>query len=158
MGGVVFLALVALGVWLFLRHKRRNETPPSASYAGETNEKSHSFFGFGSTKDKNEDHLVAEPWVGGSTTAGTHSAENGVSVQPWTPAAPGDQAFLSPAGTATTFNGSTPSPAPQHQYPMSPGSPGFTGTTYDRPSMGSGGYSPVPAGGHAPQAMWVERS
>jgi len=182
-GGLAFIALLAVGVFFFIRHRRRDATPPSATFTSEGNlvstEKSRSFFGFSGSKDKNDDHLAAEPWVGGGSsengTVGGPAGQN-VTVQPWLPNAPAEQAFLSPSGTATTFNGSAAggmmpsagSPGPHAQYgsqqgmtppppSTTPGSVGYDG--YDRSSTG-GAYSQVPntANPLQPQAMWVERS
>lgn len=135
-GGVVFIALVALGSFFFIRHRRRqNEVPPSAAFAnsgdltgGGSSEKHHSLLGFMS-KDRNADNLAAEPWTPPPAAASAEGGQqNGgnVVVQAWSPNVPAEQAFLSPTGaafpaatgaastspgpTSTSFSGHTPPP------------------------------------------------
>ncbi|KAG8935401.1 hypothetical protein FRC01_000007 [Tulasnella sp. 417] len=175
-GGLAFIAIVAAASFFYIRHRRRqNEIPPSAEFAvsgdlngGGSSEKHHSLLGFMS-KDRNADNLAAEPWTPPPGTAPPGSTEGGhdagnIVVQPWTPNAPGEQAFLSPMGaafpattapastspgpTATSFAGHTPPPpsSPGHltagAQPMTP-PPGSPGVVYGQPLNGSS-YSPVP--------------
>ncbi|KAG8956217.1 hypothetical protein FRC04_004293 [Tulasnella sp. 424] len=135
-GGIVFIALVALASFFFIRHRRRqNEIPPSAAFAtsgdlsgGGSSEKHHSLLGFMS-KDRNADNLAAEPWTpppAAASAEGGHHTGGNVVVQPWSPNVPAEQAFLSPTGAAfpaaagaaatspgptnTNFSGHTPPP------------------------------------------------
>ncbi|KAG8900246.1 hypothetical protein FRB99_006177 [Tulasnella sp. 403] len=168
-GGIAFIALVGVLAWLYIRRRRMNTVPPSATFTSsggfatqdESEKKHRSFLGFGS-KDKNEGNLVAEPWA---PPKGDSSAESGdhVVVQPWQPTAVAEQAFLSPTGTSnfstsqhhSTGTALTPPPptATPGTHTSPPGSPGYN--NYDRPLSGQSGYSalPNPQG----QAMWVER-
>lgn len=103
-GGIAFIALIVAGVFFFLRRRRHQGTPPSAMFASDghivqsgSEDKNHSFFGFGSSKEKNMDHLMPEPFTMGAGANG--GAQHGVTVAPWSPNAPSEQAFLSPAGS-----------------------------------------------------------
>ncbi|KAG8985654.1 hypothetical protein FRB90_004522 [Tulasnella sp. 427] len=166
-GGVVFLLCVGLAIFFVARHwKSRRRSPPSAIFASAvsggsiddeykgTGEKRHSvkntssFLGFGSPTSRSghlSQNFVAEPWVPPSSSA-THGvgAEQGVVVTPWTPQAPGEQAFLSPTGGAldTTVAALPYGPSSSHQS-HSPG-PMSAGTTSPAPTSSMAYHNPSP--------------
>ncbi|KAG8987093.1 hypothetical protein FRB90_003601 [Tulasnella sp. 427] len=174
-GGLVFIALVAVGSCLFIRHRRRqHEVPPSAAFAtsGEvsgatgSSEKHQSLLGFMS-KDRNADNLAAEPWTpppnsagavgagAGAAAAGGANSEGNVVVQPWQPNAPGEQAFLSPTGAAFPAGSTSPGPTNTnfsgHTPPPPSTSPAYTATSHGasaaQPMTPGVGYD-HPSNGH----------
>jgi len=175
-GGLGFLGLIALLAFLFIRRRRQRNISPSASYLASGGAPSNSttkekgMFRWGSSKkEPNDELLVPEPWSANRSQEGS-----GVTIIPWSPAAPSEQAFLSPTGSfnsqqpsspidqpmvrerASSFTmtmvSTPPIPTPPPVGAMPPLSPGFY---REQQSLDRQGYSPVPSSN---PVMWVERS